>query len=83
MSSVSSIGGGSSAMQNAVQGIQRGIAKVNQDTSVIAESGVSGDTDSMTHALLDAHQQALNVQASARAFSIVDKTLGTLLDIKA
>ena len=83
MSSISGVGGGSSAMQNALGGIKRGVAKVAQDASVIAQAGVTGDSDSITGALLDAHQQALNVQASARAFSIADKTLGTLLDIKA
>jgi hypothetical protein len=82
MSSLSSIGA-SSAMQNAALGIQRGVARVAQDASVVAGASVSSDEDSVTGALLDAHQQALNVAASARAFSIADKTLGTLLDIKA
>lgn len=82
MSSLSSIGG-SSAIQNAALGIQRAVANVGRDAKVVAGSSVAVDGDAVTGALLDANQQALNVAASARAFSIADKTLGTLLDIKA
>jgi hypothetical protein len=82
MSSLSGIGG-SGAMQSALLGIQRGVANVARDASVVAGASVSTDSDAVTGALLDARQQALNVEASARAFSIADKTLGTLLDIKA
>ena len=81
MSSLSGIGGGSSAMQNAQLGIKRGLENVARDAQVVAGSSAGGDAS--TGAFLDAHQQALNVEASARAFSIADKTLGTLLDIKA
>jgi hypothetical protein len=81
MSSLSGIGGGSGAMQYAVQGIQRGIANAAQDAQVVAGSSAEG-SDS-TRALLDGNQQSLNVEASARAFSIANQTLGTLLDIKA
>jgi hypothetical protein len=81
MSSVSGIGGGSGALQYAQLGITRGMARVAQDAQTVANSSATGSDP--THALLDAHQQALNVEASARAFSIADKTLGTLLDIKA
>ncbi len=81
MSSCSGIGSGSSAMQYAQLGIKRGLANVARDAQVVAGSSAGGDAS--TGALLDAHQQALNVEASARAFSIADKALGTLLDIKA
>jgi hypothetical protein len=81
MSSLSGIGGGSSALQYAQLGIKRGVANVARDAQVVAGSSAGGDAS--TGALLDAHQQALNVEASARALSIADKALGTILDIKA
>jgi hypothetical protein len=85
MSSISSMGGGASAFQNAELGISRGMANMARDQQVVAGGGgaASGGIDSMTNALVDAKQQQLNVEASARALSIADKTLGTLVDIKA
>jgi hypothetical protein len=80
--SISSIGG-SSALQSAQLGIQRGVANVARDASVVAGSDFSDSTDAVTGALVDANQQALDIEASARAFSIADQTLGTLIDIKA
>ena len=80
MSSLSSIGG-SSAMQNAQLGIERGMANVTRDAKVVA--GASASDAGVTGALIDAGQQALNVEASARALSIADETLGTLIDVKA
>jgi hypothetical protein len=77
MSFTSSIGSGSSAVQNALLGINRGMANFAQDTQAVAQGGA------VTDALVDAQQQALNVKASATALSIADQTLGTLLDIKA
>ena len=55
------------------------------DLAPTPSSGASASDagDSVTGALIDAGQQALNVEASARALSIADKTLGTLIDIKA
>jgi len=82
MNSCSGIGG-SSALQNAQLGIQRGVARVARDAQVVAGSSASAGDEAVTGALIDANQQALNVEASARAFSIADKTLGTLIDIKA
>ena len=82
MSSFSGISG-SNAMQYAQLGIERGVANVTRDAKVVAGSSASDAGDSVTGALIDAGQQALNVEASARALSIADKTLGTLIDIKA
>ena len=82
MSSFSGIGS-SSAMQNAQLGIQRGVDRVARDAQVVAGSSASASDEGVTGALIDANQQALNVEASARAFSIIDKTLGSLIDIKA
>jgi hypothetical protein len=85
MSSASSIGFGTSAIQNAQLGISRGMANLSRDAQVVAQGSTApgaGD-NTLTDALVDARQQALNVEASARALSVTDKTLGTLLDIKA
>ena len=85
MSSISGIGFGSSAIQNALSGINRGIAGVNQDAAIVASNGLNagGIGDAVTNALLDAQQQLLNVEASAKALSITDQALGTLIDVKA
>jgi hypothetical protein len=77
MSSTSGIGNGSSAVQNSLAGINRGMANFSRDARAVAQGGA------VTGALVDAQQQALNVKASATALSIADQTLGTLLDIKA
>ncbi len=84
MSGISGIGFGSSAIQNALSGINRGIAGVNQDAAIVASSGLNGGgIGDMTNALVDAQQQLLSVEASAKALSITDQTLGTLIDVKA
>jgi phage-related minor tail protein len=85
MSSASSIGFGSNAIQNAQLGISRGMANLSRDAQAIAQSptALGGGVDTITDALVDAKQQQLNVEAAAKALSITDQTLGTLLDIKA
>ena len=85
MNSTAGISSCSSPVQSAQLGISRGIAQVDRDAQVVAagSGSATGGGDSMTNALIDAHAQALNVEASARALSIADSTLGTLLDIKA
>jgi hypothetical protein len=85
MSGISGIGFGSSAIQNALSGINRGIAGVNQDAAIVASNGsnAGGIGDAVTNALIDAQQQLLSVEASAKALSITDQTLGTLIDVKA
>ena len=65
------------ALQYAQQGISRGMANVEQDAQAIASG-----SDPMG-ALVDASQQKLNVQASAKALQIADQTLGTLINIMA
>jgi hypothetical protein len=85
MSATSSIGFGSSAFQNAQFGINQGMANLSRDAQVIAQSSTAsgGGMNAITGALVDAQQQALDVEASARALSITDQTLGTLLDVTA
>jgi hypothetical protein len=71
------------AMQSAVQGIQRGMAGLNRDAQAVASGGGSGDVGAMAGALVDSIQQKIAVEASAKMLSTVDKTLGTLVDVKA
>ena len=80
MSGISSMGFGSTAVQNALSGINRGMANLSQDARVIAQPGSAGGS---TDALVDAQAQKLDVEASVKALQIADQTLGTLLDIKA
>ena len=73
-----------SPMQSAELGIQRGMSGLNRDAQVVANGNIASDnTDAMTGALVDSLQQKLVVEASARMLSTVDKTLGTLIDVKA
>jgi len=80
---ISSIGGGGgSAFQNAALGISRGVANVDRDTQIVAGAAASGDPDAAIGALIDSKAQSLNVAASAKAMSILDRTLGSLIDVK-
>ncbi len=92
MNGSSPIGNGSSALQNALLGISRGMTNLSRDQEVIAQGAggpgqpVQADRsggDAITGALIDAQQQKLDVEASVKALSITDQTLGSLLDIKA
>jgi hypothetical protein len=84
MNSATGIGNGSSATQNSILGINRGIANISRDAQVVAQGGAAaGSSGSVTGALVDAQQQALDVEANARALSMTDQTLGTLLDVTA
>lgn len=75
MNGISGISSG--ALQYAMQGISRGMDNVAQDAQAIA----SGSDP--TGALVDAGQQKLNVEASAKALQIADQTLGTLINVMA
>jgi len=82
MSGISSIGSGSTAAQNALSGINRGMANLSRDAQVVAQGSVASG-NSVTDALVDAQTQKLNVEASVKALQIADQTLGAVLDIKA
>ncbi len=85
MSTFYGIGSGASGIQNSLLGIQRGMANVDRDAQTIASAATSPDgsgNDAMIGALVDARQQALNVEASAKALAIQDQVLGSLIDIK-
>jgi len=73
-----------SAAQSAQLGIRRGLAGIDQDARVVANaSGTSSGVDGVVGALVDSLQQRLAVEASAKMLSTVDKTLGSLIDVKA
>ena len=80
--SITSVSGIPGAFQSAQSGIRRGLAGLDQDAQVVA-SDVSGDVGALTGALVDALQQRVVVEASARMLSTVDQTMGTLIDVKA
>ena len=80
--SIISVSGIPSAFQSAQSGISRGLAGLDQDAQVVA-GGVSGDVGALTGALVDALQQRVAVEASARMLSTADQTVGTLIDVKA
>ena len=71
------------AMQSARQGIQCGMSGLDRDAQAVASAGVSGNTDTMTDALVDSIQRKVMVRASARMLSTADQTLGSLLDVRA
>ena len=68
------------AAQSAQLGIARGLAGLNADAQVVAQSLTGSDP---TAALVDSLQQKLSVEASAKALSVSDQMLGTLIDIMA
>lgn len=82
MIGTSTIGFGSTAVQNAQSGINQGMANLARDAQAIAGGSVA-DGSAVTNALVDAQQQKLDVEASVKALEIADQTLGTLIDIKA
>jgi hypothetical protein len=70
------------AAQSAQLGIARGIQGLNADAQVLAQS-VTGSGGDLTGALVDALQEKLSVEASARVLGVSDQMLGTLLDVTA
>ncbi|MGC1459275.1 MAG: hypothetical protein WA825_13460 [Steroidobacteraceae bacterium] len=70
------------AAQSAQLGIARGIAGLNQDTQVIAQT-VTGSGGDLTGALVDSLQQELSVKASAKVLAASDQMLGSLIDLMA
>jgi hypothetical protein len=83
MSGISSIGFSASALQSAMSGINQGMANLDADAQAIASGSVAGDPSAMTGALVDAQSQAMSVEIAAKAMTITNQTLGTLLDVLA
>ncbi len=68
----------SSALNNAIRGIQKGFAEADRNAAPIASG--QGDSVRLLVSLLQAKHQ---VRASANVIRIIDGTIGTLLDITA
>jgi hypothetical protein len=69
------------AFQSAQLGIQRGLSGLDRDAQAVAGGAATDDVGALTGALVDALQQRLAVEASARMLSTADKTLGSLIDV--
>ncbi|HTW74201.1 MAG TPA: hypothetical protein VMD56_04690 [Steroidobacteraceae bacterium] len=82
MNAVSPLSGIPDAAQSAQLGIASGIAGLNRDAQVVAQS-VSGPGEDLTGALIDSLQQRLVVQASAEMLAGSDRVLGSLIDVMA
>lgn len=84
MSGITTIGTGLTVLQTAQRGINRGIAAIDEYAATVANSTDDIEpTETLVEALVGLSQQRLHVEASARAFSVADETLGTLLDTHA
>jgi hypothetical protein len=70
------------AAQSAQLGIARGIAGLNRDAQVVAQS-VTGSGGDLTAALVGSLQEKLSVEANARVLTVSDQMQGTLLDVMA
>lgn len=71
----------SSITGSALSGINSGLAGLAQDAQQVAQSATSsGDTVSITNALVDSQQQKLSIEASAKVLSTQDQMLGSLID---
>lgn len=72
MSGISSM---DSAFSSAVSGINNGLAGLSNDAQAVATNGPD------VGAMVDASQQRLAVEASAKALSVANQTLGNLIDL--
>jgi hypothetical protein len=83
VSTVSDISG-SNAMQIAAAGISRGLAAFARDAQTVAQSVMPSSTaGNLASAVVDAMQQQLAIEASARMLVSTDATLGNLIDVSA
>ncbi|HEX4376149.1 MAG TPA: hypothetical protein VHZ99_03245 [Steroidobacteraceae bacterium] len=69
------ISGTNSAFSSAVSGIDNGLAGLSNDAQAVATNGPD------VGAMVDASQQRLAVEASAKALSVANQTLGSLIDL--
>jgi hypothetical protein len=72
------------AAQSAQLGIRRGLAGIDRDAQLVANAnGTSDGIDAIAGAIVDSLQQRILVEASAKMLSTVNRTLGSLIDVKA
>jgi hypothetical protein len=84
MNDLGPLANGLGALQNARAGIQKAVKGLSRDAVQIAQSATQENgADNVVSALVDARQQRLNAQASARVMKTADEMIGTLLDVRA
>lgn len=71
-----------SALSNALSGIQKGLADMNRTANRIAASGASEATN-LAQSMVELQNSRREVELSAQVLKSVDQTLGTLLDVTA
>ncbi len=67
----------------ALQGIQRSTQGMTRSAAEIARAGKPGDKTNMTRALIELKQHEQAAKANIKTLATADKTLGSLLDVKA
>lgn len=67
----------------AVQGIHRATQGLERSASAIARAGRSGSTADMTRAMVELKQHEQAAKANIKTLQAADKTIGSLLDVKA
>lgn len=75
-----------SVQNEAIQGIQRGLAGMRKNAAEIASAdqlNKAGQNTDLEGALLGLQQNKTQVQASAKVVSAVDQVLGSIIDIRA
>lgn len=71
-------------IENAMQGVQRGMQGLNKAASEIASAGTH-QADSPAHVarpMVEMIEHRTQVQVSAKAVRLIDEALGSLLDVK-
>ena len=73
----------SSALGNALQGIQKGLADMDKNAAKIASADAfnSQNPADAAQPLVDMQSNRLQVEASAKAMKTVDATIGSLIDV--
>lgn len=74
------------AINQGISAIQAGMSGLRADASAIAsatQQGSAASTQDLTRPLINLKQDELQVAAGAKVIEAADKTLGSLLDVKA
>jgi hypothetical protein len=75
----------SSALGNALHGIQKGLTGMDRNAAKIAsvEAFNSQNPTDIAQSLVDMQNNRLQIEASAKALKTVDATIGSLIDVVA
>ncbi len=74
-----------SVQSEAVQGIQRGLDGIRKAASEIASTdqlNKAGEDTNLVGSLVELEQNKVQVQASAKVVSTIDKALGSIIDLR-